>query len=168
MKTFLKILLSLFIIAVVIVIAAAILGDDTETANPSDSISDSAEETQEENKDHPVVYEDDMIRAKFVSIEDVDALPGNAFMRLIVENKSDKNIKIAFQDCAINKTTIQTITGMTIAAGEQSREPILFALGNIGIEKAEDVSEISFRFYIMDDSHEADSIETERITIKTK
>lgn len=158
-----KRLLVAFIVIMVIILIGVI-------ASPSDSSDsgDSGTTTQSTVSDSTkIIYEDNVIKASYIKVYDDYAIDGAVYLQLLVENKSDKNLMITLSEAAVNNisTTIGSGVPMVIAPGNSSQQPFIVFTGNTNVSKAEDISNIEFKFYIFDNDSMTTIEETATIEI---
>lgn len=100
------------------------------------------------------IYEDDYIRASFIKVYKEDGVEGVFYLQLLIENKSSKNITVALSSASVNN--ISTVIGsgipMKLAPNVSSKTPFIIMNKNLGIKETGEINNISFSFFLMDDS----------------
>ena len=155
------------IVTIALVIAMLALGGcdsqdiaDKPTETPSQSESQSETTVQ-------VLVDNDLVKVSFVEIYEEPSLPGNCFLRLKVENKSDKTVTVSLKDSYVNDTAQMIGSGMpmTLAPGKNSQTPFFFGYGNLGISSKDEIEKIEFKVWLMDDNFDT-VIETESLVVE--
>ena len=103
-----------------------------------------------------VLWDSENVKVTFIEIFEYDYLPGYCYVRLKVENKSDKTITVYPKDAYVNDTSIILASGipMTIAPGKQSQTPFVFTYNNLGITSKDEIQKIEFKMWFDDENYE--------------
>lgn len=111
-----------------------------------------------------VLIDDGVVKVSFVEIFEANGLSGMCYLRLHVENKTDKQISVYLMDAYVNDMAVTMMSGvpMDIAPGKMSQNPFIFS----GFTKDE-VEKIEFKVHVYDE-HMGDIKETDVVTIKVK
>lgn len=144
------------IVVIVLVVAMlALVGCDgsgttenpTETPTQGESQSATAEQ---------VLVDNDIVKVTFIEIYEEPSLPGSCFLRVKVENKSDKTVTVSLTDSYVNDTAQLIGSGvpMTIAPGKNSQTPFFFGYGNLGISSKDEISKIEFKVWLWDENND--------------
>ena len=136
------------IIALLILLATCIglVGCDEEST-PSDEPTPNVEQ---------LLYEDENIKVTFIEIFETGGLSGYCYLRLKVENKSDKTVIIVPDDSYINDTEQRLLSGspMELAPGKKSLSPFFFSYGNLGITSKDEIEKIEFKIRAVDEHYD--------------
>lgn len=160
MKKFIVILLaaSLLVLSGCDSITTSGEGTSTDTTTDASSPSESNEE---------VLYEDEVVKVTFMEIFELPELVGSCYLRLKVENKSDKNVTVYLKDTYVNDTAQLMGSGvpMVLAPGKNSQAPFFFGYTNLGISSKDEVKKIEFKVWLMDDNSDT-VVETESLIVE--
>lgn len=105
-----------------------------------------------------VLVDDGVVKATFVEVFEVS---GFCYLRLLVENKTDREISVYLTDAYVNDMAVTMMSGvpMDIASGKMSQNPFIFS----GFSE-EDVAKIEFRVLVFDENmSEIEKTETLKI-----
>ena len=114
-----------------------------------------------------LLYEDENVKVSFIELYEEPSLPGNAYLRLKVENKSDKTVTVSLKDSYVNDMAQMMGTGVPIklAPGKSSQQPFFFGYGNLGITTKDEITKIEFKVWLMDDNYNT-VVETESLVVE--
>ena len=151
---------------VTLILAFAMLLLLPSCGSSSETGSREKEETPETVTEQ-VFYEDDVLKATFVDVIEQEAAPGNAFIRVVFENKSDYDISVFPADSSVNDMMVQYFSGTfaTMKAGKKLNYAWFFPLENANISSAEEVEKLEFSLEI-DDENMHQLVKTDTITIE--
>jgi hypothetical protein len=102
-----------------------------------------------------------------MEIFEMDGIPNNCYLRLNVENKSDKTVMVSLKDSYVNDTVQMMGTGVPIvlAPGKNSQQPFFFGYGNLGITSKDEIEKIEFKVWLIDDDTNDTVVETESLVV---
>lgn len=131
---------------------------DSNTENGSKSLelteanAPTAQENTQQQKEPQKAFEDDYIKVSFVEWYEEPAVDEISYLRLLVENKSDKNIMVYLKDVSVNNLMVNTGSGvpMVITPGKASQQPFIMYTEAAGINSVDEISEISFKVVVLD------------------
>lgn len=151
---------------VTLILAFAMLLLLPSCGSSSETGSQEKEETPETVTEQ-VFYEDDVLKATFVDVIEQEAAPGNAFIRVVFENKRDYDISVFPADSSVNDMMVQYFSGTfaTMKAGKKLNYAWFFPLENANISSAEEVEKLEFSLEI-DDENMHQLVKTDTITIE--
>ena len=114
-----------------------------------------------------VFYEDDILKATFVDVIEQEIAPGNAYIRVVFENKSDHDISVFPSESSVNDTMVQYFSGTfaTMKAGKKLNYAWFFPFENAGISSVEEIEKLEFSLEI-DDENMHQIVKTDIITIE--
>lgn len=160
MKKFIIILLAVSLLVLSSCDSITTSGEGTSTDTTADTPSPS--ESNEE-----VLYEDAVVKVTFMEIFELPELVGSCYLRLKVENKSDKNVTVYLKDTYVNDTAQLMGSGvpMVLAPGKNSQAPFFFGYTNLGISSKDEVKKIEFKVWLMDDNSDT-VVETEPLIVE--
>lgn len=117
-------------------------------------------------KEIPLV-DDEYIGAVFLEAYEEPWIQGVFYLRIRVENKSDREIWVALSDVSVNKMSTIATSGipMEIQPGNSSKTPFIISYSNLDISAVDELQNISFRFWIMDGNSTAVLEETDIVSI---
>ena len=155
------------IVAIALVAGLLILsgcGDSSTTETPTETSGQGESQSGTEAK---VLIDNDIVKVTFVEIYEEPSLPGNCFLRLKVENKSDKTVTVSLKDSYVNDTAQMIGSGvpMTLAPGKNSQTPFFFGYTNLGISSKDEIEKIEFKVWLFDDNFDT-VIETESLVVE--
>ena len=143
------------------VLALSGCGDSSgDTNNPNEGGSP-------DTKNEQLLYEDDKVKVTFIELYEEPSLPGNAYLRLKVENKSDKTVTVYLKDTYVNDMAQMMGTGVPIvlATGKSSQQPFFFGYGNLAITSKDEITKLEFKVWLMDDNYDT-VVETESLVVE--
>lgn len=137
-------------------------GGNQSTEGPSSDSSPTPEPSED-----LLLVDDDYIKASYVEVFESSDVTGVFYLRLRVENKSDKEIWVSLTDASVNGTSTTVMSGipMTIAAGETSKSPFIVSYSNLDITELGQVSDITFKVSVADNKDMSTLEETGSVTI---
>lgn len=155
------------IVAIVLVMCMLVLGgcdSSSTTDKPTETSGQSESQVGTEAK---VLIDNDIVKVSFVEIYEEPSLPGNCFLRLKVENKSDKTVTVSLKDSYVNDTAQMIGSGvpMTLAPGKNSQTPFFFGYTNLGISSKDEIEKIEFKVWLYDEDFDT-VIETESLVVE--
>lgn len=132
------------------------------TENPTENSSQVESQTPTEQ----LLFEDENVKVTFVEIFEMPELVGSCYLRLKVENKSDKTVTVSLKDSYVNDTAQMIGSGvpMTLAPGKNSQTPFFFGYGNLGISSKDEIEKIEFKVWLWDENFDT-VVETEPLVI---
>lgn len=144
------------IMAIVLVAGMLVLSgcDGSSTTNkPSEGTSQS--ETQN-NVVEQVLVDNESVKVTFIEIFEEPSLPGTCYIRVKVENKTDKTVTVSLTDSYVNDTEQMIGSGlpMTLAPGKNSQTPFFFGYANLGIDSKDEIEKIEFKVWLMDENYD--------------
>ena len=156
-----------FLIMVLALSMTVLSGCDlTEVQFDSQSDAESAAESTEVATAIEL-YEDENVKVSFIEIFEMPELPGNCYLRLKIENKSDKTVTAYLTDTYVNDTAQMMGTGVPIvlAPGKTSLQPYFFGYGNLGISSLNEIKKIEFKVWLMGENSET-VFKTENLVVE--
>jgi hypothetical protein len=161
MKKFMVILLALGLLAM--------SGCDSTTTSSGDSTDQTTEVTSQNETKEEVLFENEDVKVTFVEIFEVPELVGSCYLRLKVENKSDKTVTVSLKDSYVNDTAQMIGSGvpMKLAPGKNSQTPFFFGYGNLGISSKDEIEKIEFKVWLWDENFDT-VVETEPLVVEFK
>lgn len=114
-----------------------------------------------------VLWDSENVKVSFIEIFEADYLPGNCYLKLKVENKSDKTVMVSLKDSYVNDTAQMMGTGVPIvlAPDKNSQQPFFFGYTNLGITSKSEIKKIEFKVWLMDDENYDTIEETDNLVI---
>lgn len=157
----------IFVIIVVIITFISILISENQTVGVSDVTSNTVTETNE--SEQRKIYEDNYIKVNYIDCSKFEDSNNAAYLKLLFENKSNKNITVSLEDVTVNGLIVLTggFTPNVFSPGESSQEHYTLYTGESGINSAE-VDNISLKISILDNDTSEVIEETEQIEIDVK
>ena len=152
-------------IALVMVMLTLVGCDGSSTTeNPTETPSQGESQS---GTNEQVLVDNDIVKVTFIEIYEEPSLPGNCFLRVKVENKSDKTVTVSLKDSYVNDTAQMIGSGvpMTLAPGKNSQTPFFFGYANLGISSKDEIEKIEFKVWLMDDNYDT-VVETDTLVVK--
>lgn len=113
-----------------------------------------------------VLVDNEYIKVTFIEVFEEPSVQGMGYLRLKVENKTDKIVTVYPKDVYVNDTS--TILGsgvaMTLAPGKNSQAPFIIFYANIGITSKDEIEKIEFKLTFDDENHDL-VVETDTMVI---
>lgn len=165
------------IVAIVLVMAMlALVGCDfsitTDESTETSAQGEMPSGTTEQGKTpsgttEQVLVDNDVVKVTFVEIYEEPSLPGNCFLRVKVENKSDKTVTVSLTDTYVNDTAQMMGSGvpMTLAPGKNSQAPFFFGYTNLGISTKDEITKIEFKVWLLDEDFDT-VIKTDSLVVE--
>ena len=155
------------VIVVIILISVLVSCINGEVTGGDNNVTDvnggtSAPETQE-----LVLVNNDIVKVTFVEIFELPELANTCYLRLRIENKSDKTVMVSIKDSYVNDTTQMIGSGvpMTLAPGKSSQTPFFFGYGNLGINSKDEIDKIEFKVWLIDNENYDTVFETDLLLV---
>lgn len=151
------------VLAMGMLVLSGCMSTGTPSSEPNEPNSgDSSEETKEQ-----VLFEDDSAKVTFIEIFEMPELVGSCYVRLKVENKSDKTVRVSLKDSYVNDTAQMMGTGVPVilAPGKNSQQPFFFGYSNLGISSKDEIEKIEFKVWLMDDETYDTVVETDSLVV---
>ena len=149
-----------------LVLAFAMLLLLPSCGSSSETGSQEKEETPETVTEQ-VFYEDDILKATFVDVIEQEIAPGNVYIRVVFENKSDHDISVFPSESSVNDMMVQYFSGTfaTMKAGKKLNYAWFFPLENASISSIKEIEKLEFSLEI-DDENMHQIVKTDMITIE--
>lgn len=114
-----------------------------------------------------VLVDNDVAKVTFIEIFEEPSIPNACYVRLKVENKSDKMVMVSLKDTYVNDMAQMMGTGVPIILepGKSSQQPFFFGYGNLGITNKSEISKIEFKVWLLDDDTFDTVLETDSLTV---
>lgn len=134
------------------------VGSSTDETAGTPSTSESKEE---------VLFENEVVKVTFMEIFEMDGIAGACYLKLKVENKSDKTVTVYLKDAYVNDTAVLMGSGvpMTLAPGKNSQAPFFFSYTNLDIDSKDEVKKIEFKMFLTGENSET-VLETESLIVE--
>ena len=142
-------------------------GCGSTTPVEGDSTTDKATETTSQSEtQEQVLVDDENMKVSFIELFEEPSIPETGYLRLKVENKTDKTVTVYPQDVYVNDTSSLLGSGvaMKLAPGKNSQSPFIIFYKNIGITSKDEIQKIEFRL-TFDDKNFDLIAETETLVI---
>ena len=154
------------VIALVMAMLTLVGCDNSSTTEKSTETSSQGESQSGANEQ--VLVDNDVVKVTFIEIYEEPSLPGNCFLRVKVENKSDKTVRVSLKDSYVNDTAQMMGTGIPIvlAPSKNSQQAFVFGYTNLGISSKDDIQKIEFKVWLIDDDTNDTVIETESLVVE--
>lgn len=154
----------------VIVLALGLLvmsGCDSTTTSSGDSTDQTTAVTSQSETKDEVLFESDDMKVSFIEVFEDANISGACYLRLKVENKTDKTVTVYPKDVYVNDTSVVLGSGvpMTLAPGKNSQAPFIIFYSNLGITSKDEIQKIEFRLTFDDENHDTIA-ETETMVIE--
>lgn len=136
--------------------------NDVQTSAKKDN-----KEKQEDKKDK-VIYEDEQFKVTFMGLEDDTFEIGMFYTRMKVENNSDNEILVVFDEAYVNDTSIQLISGfpLDLQPGKNAVASNGFYYTDKGFDKLKDIKKMEFRIIFKNGDTLENILETDNIVLE--
>ena len=140
-------------------------GERVTTTDTNTTVDTTSTEVQEQ-----VLVDNDVAKVTFIEIYEEPSVPSTCYVRLNVENKSDKTVMVSLKDSYVNDMVQTMGTGVPIvlAPGKSSQQPFFFGYGNLGITNKSEISKMEFKVWLMDDDTYDTVLETDSLIVNIK
>ena len=130
-------------------------------------IPDDSNGTPSPEKQEQVLVDNDIVKVTFIEIFEQPGIPNTCYVRLKVENKSDKTVMVSLKDSYVNDTAQMMGTGapIVLAPGKSSQQPFFFGYGNLDITNKSEISKIEFKVWLIDNDTYDTVLETDSLTV---
>ena len=127
---------------------------------PSETVSQNESQTK-------VLWDDENVRVTFIELYEEPLISGAAYMRLKVENKSDKTVTVLPKDAYVNDTATLLGSGvhMELAPGKNSQTPFIIFYKNIGVTSIDEIEKVEFKLTFYDENFDMVG-ETETLVVE--
>ena len=148
------------VVALAMVLTMGACGGSTPSSSSSSfSITNNAVKEQ-------VLWDSENVKVTFIEIFEVDYIESTCYLRLKVENNTDKTVTVYPKDAYVNDSSILLGSGvpMELAPGKNSQAPFIIHYANIGITSKDEIQKIEFKLTFRDDSFDT-VVETDNLVI---
>ena len=116
-----------------------------------------------------VLIDNDLVKVTFEELYEESSIPDTCYVRLKVENKSDKKVTVYPEETYVNDMGVTLCSGlpMVLEVGKSSRTPFFFTYKNLDIEGKDDIEKIEFKLTFEDENYN-DVFKTDALTINLK
>lgn len=116
-----------------------------------------------------VLIDNEVVKVSFVEVFEEPSISNTCYLRLKVENKTDKTVTIYLKDVYVNDMVVMVGSGvpMTIVSGKTSQTPFFFTYTNLDITSISEIETIELKVWVVDESFDA-ILETDSLTIDIK
>lgn len=166
MKTLRAILVGVLLLSMLVLSACG------GTSNPSigDSTNGGTEDQNQgdsQSTKEQVLVDNDVVKVTFIEIFEMPELVNTCYLRLKVENKTDKTVTVYLKETYVNDMAQMMGTGVpiTLAPGKSSQQPFFFGYGNLGITSKDEIQKIELKVWLMDDNSDT-VVETESLVVE--
>ena len=132
----------------------------------STSTSSSSSTPTTTNPVEQVLWDSENVKVSFIEIFEVDYIESTCYLRLKVENHTDKTVTVYPKDAYVNDSSIILGSGvpMELDPGKNSQSPFIIHYANIGITSKDEIQKIEFKLTFRDDSFDT-VVETDNLVI---
>lgn len=144
-----------------------LVGCSENSVQESTSNSDTSNSVPTTEETEQVFYEDDILKATFVSVSEQAGLDGVGYIGVKFENKSDSEITVLAMDSSVNDTMVMYFSGVpaTMQGGKKLNYAWGFYFDKVGITDISEVEKLEFSLEI-DDENMHQLVRTDIITIE--
>ena len=154
-------------LAIVLLFCMLVLSGCISMDTPSDDSGNKpTEDNSQSNNDIQVLVDNEDIKVSFIEIFEEPSISGAGYLRLKVENKTDKTVTVYPKDTYVNDTSVIFGSGMAmkLAPGKNSQAPYIIFYGNLGITSKDEIQKIEFKLTFDDENYDK-IVETETLVI---
>ena len=140
-------------VAVLLLFGMLALNGCGDSSTPSDN---SNEGSSQGSTEAQVLVDDVNMKVSFVEIFEEPSISGCGYLRLKVENKTDKTVTVYPKDVYVNDTSIILGSGvpMKLAPGKNSQAPFIIFYTNLGITSKDEIQKIEFKLTFDDENYD--------------
>ena len=113
-----------------------------------------------------VLWDGDKVKVSFIEVYEEPSISSAAYLRLKVENNTDKTVTVRPRDVYVNDTS--TILGsgvpMTLLPNKKSQTPFIIFYTNLGITSKDEIEKIEFKLEFEDENYDT-VVETDNLVI---
>ena len=151
------------IVAIALVMAMLVLGGcdgSSTTEKPTEASSQSGTNEQ-------VLVDNDTMKVTFIEVFEESSISGAGYLRLKVENKTDKTVTVYPRDAYVNDTSVILGSGvpMKLAPGKNSQAPFIIFYTNLGITSKDEIQKIELKLTFEDENYDTIA-ETDTLVIE--
>ncbi len=170
MKKFISVLIIIAVIFLTFICVFSLLSTDNKENDKSSSDTIVSTESNDKENQKQKVYEDDYIKVSFVELFEEKSVKGASYLKLLIENKSDKDIMISLKDISVNNMMVNSGSGMpmVITPNSSSQQPFVLFTGAAGINSSNEINEILFKVMVLDNNTTKTLEETKQLKISIK
>lgn len=154
---------------------SSVVKDDNTDVSSADgsSAEESVEESKEESKpkaelatiQEQVCFEKNGVKVTAVSLE--DEMFGGKYIKLLVENNSDKTYTVGCSALIVNNCMISDLFASEVAAGKKSNEKLYLSSSDLEASGIENIGQIEIYFHMYEENDILNSIKIDPVVIKT-
>lgn len=146
------------------VAGAVLLSGCDDTTPKEEPTSNNSEQT--ETADPQVLVDNENMKVTFVEMFEEPSIAGACYVRLKVENKTDKTVTVMTKDAYVNGTSVVLGSGvpMELLPDKSSQTPFFFFYGNLGITSKDEIESMEFKLWLVDEEFQTIE-ETESLVI---
>ena len=154
-------------LVMVLVLGMMLSGCDSSTTPSVDSTEQTAEVTSQSETKEEVLFESDAMKVSFIEVFEAEGVAGAGYLRLKVENKTDKTVTVYPKDAYVNDTSVTLGSGvpMTLLPGKNSQAPFIIFYSNLGITSKDEIQKIELKLTFDDENYDMIA-ETETMVIE--
>lgn len=114
-----------------------------------------------------VLWDSENVKVSFIEVFEEPSISGVAYLRLKVENNTDKTVTVYPQDAYVNDTSTTLGSGvpMKLAPGKNSQAPFIIFYTNLGITSKDEIQKIEFKLSFEDEKYDT-IVETDNLVIE--
>ena len=151
------------IVAIALVMAMLVLGGcdgSSTTEKPTEASSQGGTNEQ-------VLVDNDTMKVTFIEVFEESSISGAGYLRLKVENKTDKTVTVYPRDAYVNDTSVILGSGvpMKLAPGKNSQAPFIIFYTNLGITSKDEIQKIELKLTFEDENYDTIA-ETDTLVIE--
>ena len=154
-------------LVMVLALGMMLSGCDSVTTPSSDSTDPSTDVTSQSETEEEVLFESEAMKVSFVEVFEAEGVAGAGYLRLKVENKTDKAVTVYPKDAYVNDTAVTLGSGvpMTLLPGKNSQAPFIIFYSNLGITSKDEIQKIELKLTFEDENYDMIA-ETETMIIE--
>ena len=171
MKKFQSVMAIMLVIAMLALVGCDFLATTDELAETSEQ-GETLNGTNEQGAKpsgtkEQVLIDNNMLKVTFIEVFEEPSISGVAYLRLKVENRTDKTVTVYPQDAYVNGTSIILGSGvpMKLAPGTNSQAPFIIFYTNLGITSKDEIKKIEFKLTFDDENYDT-IVETDNLIIE--
>ena len=162
MKKIITIITLVLIFSLSLVACGDIPADNSGNTESQASNSEQTEVATQEQ----MLVDNANIKVSFIEIFEEPSISGVCYLRLKVENRTDKTVTVYPKDAYVNGMSVMLGSGvpMEILPDKSSQTPFFFSYGNLDITSKDEIEDIEFKIWLVDENFDTID-ETEALII---
>ena len=155
------------IVAIALVMAMLVLGGCDGSSTTEKPTETSSQGESQSGTNEQVLVDNDTMKVTFIEFFEESSISGAGYLRLKVENKTDKTVTVYPRDAYVNDTSVILGSGvpMKLAPGKNSQASFIIFYTNLGITSKDEIQKIELKLTFEDENYDTIA-ETDTLVIE--